>query len=245
MNKLIRSEWLKLRSLRTTWVLAILSILTAIGITAAATGSVKEGTSAFERFDLLLTPAPLLVRLFILVLGILAFANEYRYGTIVPSLAAAPIRFELLGAKLIVLGGFGLVLGAIVTLASTVTGLTVLSLIGQPVSVFDGEIPRAIAGTVGFYGICAALGVGVGVLARQPTIAIGVLVPWALFGEKALGSFLPNLASYLPFTAGAQLYAVTTKGEPLDPGVGAALFLTWTALVLVVGALLFQRRDVS
>jgi ABC-2 type transport system permease protein len=245
VNKLIRSEWIKLRSLRTTWVLAILSVVTAIVITALATASVKEGTSEFERLDLMLTPAPLLVRLFIIVLGILAFANEYRYGTIVPSLAAAPIRSELLGAKLIVLGGFGLVLGAAVALASTVTGVTVLSIIGQPVSVFDGEIPRAIAGTIAFYGICAALGVGAGVLVRQPTIAIGVLVPWALFGEKAIGSFLPNLASYLPFTAGAQLYAVTTKGEPLDPGVGAALFLTWTALLILVGLLLFQRRDVS
>lgn len=80
---------------------------------------------------------------------------------------------------------------------------------------------------------------------RQPTIAIGVLIPWALFAEKALGSFMPKVASYLPFTAGAQLYAVTTEGEPLDPGAGAALFLTWAALVIVIGALLFQRRDVA
>ena len=245
MNKLIRSEWIKLRTLRTTWILSAVSILTAMLITGLATASIKEGTSAFERVDLLLTPAPLLVRLFILALGIMAFANEYRYGTIVPSLAAAPLRFELLGAKLVVLGGFGLILGAVVTLASTATGLTVLSIVGQPVSVLDGEIPRAIAGTVAFYGICAALGVGAGVLIRQPTIAIGVLIPWALFAEKALGSFMPKVASYLPFTAGAQLYAVTTEGEPLDPGVGAALFLTWAALVIVIGALLFQRRDVA
>lgn len=47
------------------------------------------------------------------------------------------------------------------------------------------------------------------------------------------------------FTAGAQLYAVTTTGPPLDPGVGAALFLTWTALLVVVGMVLFQRRDVA
>jgi ABC-2 type transport system permease protein len=245
VNKLIRSEWIKLRSLRTTWVLAILSIVTAIGITAVAAGTVQEGMGDFERLDLLLTPAPLLVRLFILGLGILAFANEYRYGTIVPTLAAAPIRLELVGAKLIVLGAFGLVLGAIVTLASVVTGLTVLSLVGQPVSILDGEIPRAIAGTIAFYGICAVLGVGAGLLVRQPTIAIGVLIPWALFAEQALGSFLPNLVTYLPFTAGAQLYAVTTQGEPLDAGVGAALFLTWTAVVVVAGSLLFQRRDVA
>lgn len=245
MNKLIRSEWIKLRSLRTTWILAILAILTAMGVTGAATGSIQADTSAFERVDLLLTPAPLLVRLFILVLGIMAFSNEYRYGTIIPSLAAAPIRGELLAAKLIVLGAFGLLLGAVVTIATTATGLTVLSIVGQPVSVFDGEIPRAIAGTVGFYGICAIVGVGAGVLVRQPTIAIGILMPWALFGEKALGSFLPNLATYLPFTAGAQLYAVTTEGPPLDPGVGAALFLTWTALLIVAGMVLFQRRDVA
>jgi len=245
VNKLIRAEWIKLRSVRTTWLLAIVSIVLAVVITALATASVEDGTAVAERFDLLLTPAPLIVRLFILVLGILAFANEYRYGTIVPTLAAAPIRNELLGAKLVVLGGFGLVLGAVVTLASVVAGVTALSLVGQPVSVFDGEIPRAIAGTVAFYGICALFGVGAGVLVRQPTIAIGVVIPWALFGERALGSFLPNLASYLPFTAGAQLYAVTTRGEPLDPGVGAALFLTWTALLILVGSLLFQRRDVS
>ena len=145
MNKLIRSEWIKLRTLRTTWILAALAILTAMAITGAATGSVKPGTSAFERVDLLLTPAPLLVRLFVIVLGIMAFSNEYRYGTIIPSLSAAPIRGELLGAKLIVMGAFGLLLGAIVTVASTVTGLAVLSIIGQPVSVFDGEIPRALA----------------------------------------------------------------------------------------------------
>ena len=58
-----------------------------MAITGAATGSVKAGTSAFERVDLLLTPAPLLVRLFILVLGVMAFSNEYRYGTIIPSLS--------------------------------------------------------------------------------------------------------------------------------------------------------------
>ena len=119
MNKLIRSEWIKLRSLRTTWILAILAILTAMGITGAATGTIEAGSSAFERVDLLLTPAPLLVRLFILVLGIMAFSNEYRYGTIIPSLAAAPIRGELLAAKLVVLGAFGLLLGAVVTIAST------------------------------------------------------------------------------------------------------------------------------
>lgn len=245
MNKLIRAEWIKLRSVRTTWLLAIVSIVLAIGITALATASVEDGAPSAERFDLLLSPAPLLVRLFMLVLGILAFANEYRHGTIVPTLAAAPIRNELLGAKLVVLGAFGLILGAVVTLVSIVTGLTTLSLVGQPVSVFDGEILRAIAGTVAFYGICAALGVGAGVLVRQPSIAIGVVMPWALFGEMAIGSFLPDLARYLPFTAGAQLYAVTTEGEPLDPGVGAALFLTRTALVIVVGSLLFQRRDVG
>jgi ABC-type transport system involved in multi-copper enzyme maturation permease subunit len=245
VNKLIRSEWIKLSTLRTTWILAALSIVTAIAITAVAVGTVQEEMSSLERLDLLLTPAPLLVRLFILVLGILAFANEYRYGTIVPTLTAAPIRTELLGAKLIVLGGFGLVLGAVVTLASVVTGLTVLSIVGQPVSVFGGEIPRAIAGTILFYGICALLGVGVGVLVRQPTIAIGILIPWALFAEQALGAFLPNLVPYLPFTAGEQLYAVTTTGEPLDAGVGAALFLTWTAIAIVAGSLLFQRRDVT
>jgi ABC-2 type transport system permease protein len=245
VNKLIRSEWLKLRTLRTTWILAALSIVTAIAITAVATATVQEGMSSVERLDLLLTPAPLLVRLFILVLGIMAFANEYRYGTIVPTLAAAPIRTELLGAKLIVLGSFGLVLGAVVTLASIATGVTVLSIVGQPVSVMDGEIPRAIVGTIPFYGICALLGVGVGVLVRQPTIAIGILIPWALFAEQALGAFLPNLVPYLPFTAGEQLYAVTTVGEPLDAGVGAALFLTWTAIAIVAGSLMFQRRDVT
>lgn len=83
---------------------------------------------------------------------------------------------------------------------------------------FDGEIPRAIGGTIAFYGICAALGVGAGVLVRQPTIAIGVLIPWALFAERALGAFLPTVVPYLPFTAGAQLSAVTTQGEPLDRG---------------------------
>jgi ABC-2 type transport system permease protein len=110
MNKLIRSEWIKLRTVRTTWILAVLAILTAMAITGAATGSVKPGTSAFERVDLLLTPAPLLVRLFVIVLGIMASSNEYRYGTIIPSLSAAPVRGELLGAKLIVMGAFGLLL---------------------------------------------------------------------------------------------------------------------------------------
>ena len=121
-----------------------------------------------------------------------------------------------------------------------------LSIVGQPVSVFDGEIPRAIAGTVAFYGICALVGVGVGCPCapaddrdRHPH-AVG-----ACSREQALGAFLPNLVTYLPFTAGAQLYAVTTEGAPLDAGVGAALFLTWTALLIVVGSLLFQRRDVT
>lgn len=35
--------------------------------------------------------------------------------------------------------------------------------------------------------------------------------PWALFAEQAPGAFLPNLVAYLPFTAGEQLCAVTTR----------------------------------
>src|ERR1700753_122594 len=103
---LARMEWIKLRSLRSTWLILALAVVAPAGIALAAGGSntTSGGMSVSN------TLVGMLIGVLLIgVAGVLAMTSEYASGTISAAFAAAPRRLRVLAAKAAVVGAVALV----------------------------------------------------------------------------------------------------------------------------------------
>lgn len=249
MTDLIRTEWLKVRTSRSTWIILVLGLAAVAGVAIAngvEFGEGPEGTHLAERIETAAGGAGELAP-FILILGTLAFTTEFRYGTISSTLLNAPVRTEVMASKLLTLGVFALITGAIIVGATAGVTLGILESRDYSVPIERYDLFRPLVGGVLYLGICAVVGVAIGALVRQAAIAVAVVLAWPLVVESTLGAFLPDyVAKYLPFDAGARLFATSPAGpDTLEFWLGGAVFATWAAVLVVAAFIVFDRHDVS
>ena len=268
----IRSEILKLTSVRLWWVL-LLILVGYVGFTAAllaglfgALGdqmSAQEGAPQFP--DGLLPPivystATAIGYVFPLILGALAVTSEFRYQTLTPTFLAQPRRSVVLGAKLVVLAVAGALYGVAALVASVGLGAPVLTLVGVPAGLDDGDTWLLMARVVLAMALWAAIGVGLGTLIPNQVASIVIVLAFTQFLEPilrvgtsfvewtaAVGRFLPGAAS--DALVGASVFTSLGSGtatvEPLEWWQGGLVLAAYGAVVAVIGALTTWRRDVT
>ena len=112
MPDLLRSEWEKLRSIRTTFWSLIITVVAMVGI-GAIVAAVHTGTRSGRGFDALsgTFTGVLLAQLAIGVLGVLTVTSEYSTGMIRSTFIAAPQRRAVIVAKAGVVGLVTFVVG--------------------------------------------------------------------------------------------------------------------------------------
>ena len=244
-----RMEWIKLRTLRSTWW--------ALAITAAggAVMAVVIGLNTVSRFaDLTnnvlagVIPGLLLIG----VLGVLVMTTEYTSGMIRATLAATPRRPLLLAGKAAVFGAASLVVGeAAAFLAFFAGGAALRHGISEP-SLSQPGVLRAIVLGGASYCLIGLLGLGLGAIIRHTAAAIAVLVAGVFLIGLIIGAAARGLAAYLPvFIIGNSL--TTTRPEScagaaqcvhfLSPWVGLAVLSLYAAVALAIGCWLLVRRD--
>lgn len=257
MTDALRYEWVRIRTLRSTYWLIGLGLLITAGVAfiisfatrndpldVEITGSVLTGGAEFATF----------IPIFVAIMGVFATGHEYRHGTIQPTLTALPQRSRLLIAKIIMVTLVAIVVVALSLLINLVIGL-----------IFWGELPEmqeplgeALLGyfvMVILYGI---LGLALALLFRGVPSALVVLLVFPLVVESLVGglSMVPALdwlqpaLKFLPFSAGARLIAL----QPYDPAGGpdfdflsrwasGGVFAAFVAIILVAAWALFKKRD--
>lgn len=249
LRRVVRSEWTKLRSLRSPrWLLALtglgivlLGTMTAVGTLVAgvpadagevgALGGALTGLSSVE----LLAGA----------VGVLAVTTEYATGTIRGTLAAVPRRVPVLVAKAVVVA---LAVGT-VTLVSVLVAFTavrgILGSQGLALPYTAPGVPRALAGAALYLSGVALLGAGFGWLVRSTVGALAALVG-LLYVLPVVGLLPAPVATVvvplLPGNAGAALLQLEPGGL-LPPAAGAAVFTAHVVLVLAGAASVLRRRD--
>jgi ABC-2 type transport system permease protein len=246
---LLRSEWTKFRSLRSTWLTAAVTVLLGVGIGAMAAG-VAARTYTGEDWDP--TAAGLtgliVAQLAIGLLGVLVITNEYATGAIQPSLTAAPRRGRLLAAKAGVLAGAALLLGQLIGFASFFTGQAVIAGMDVPhATLSQPGVLRAVIGCGLYLAAVGLLGLGLGAVLRSTAGAIGALVSitWVI---RALSGALPEswanwMDRYWPTTAGERITAVLRAPGELGPWAGYAILCGFVAAVCVAGYAVLRTRD--
>ena len=241
----LKSEWIKLASLRTNKViLALTPVVGGLIAWALASSATDKTLTASELF---IFPLPLIAML-ALVTGILMFTSEAQHGTLASTLTARPARWVIVTAKAAMATTVGLVLGA----TAMVAGFGGALLGG--VEVGNGSaIGSRAAWALLYIALAAVIGLGVGMIVRHSAGAITGLLMWSFVIESLFAPALPDgVVHFLPFSAG---YRLLDAGPNFKPPVSIAhelarpqyalIFAGYALASLVIGTLLLCRRDTN
>jgi ABC-type transport system involved in multi-copper enzyme maturation permease subunit len=246
MRHQIASEIRKLTSTRSAyWLLAGLVLVVAFG-TASVVGADQMTTdldAPLQRQPFLLFPMTV-TTVFTMILGIRSFTDEFRHGSIVPTLLASPDRRRVLGAKLVAVAGASVVYAVAAFGIAIAAGAIGLAIQGGDLAWSTGALAAMGGSLIVASVLWAAIGLGVGLAVRHQVAAIVGMFLWSLVIEGAFGAFVPDVAKYLPDAAGSAIVGVNAANL-LAPGIAVAVLAGWTAVVIVVGDRLIQRRDVA
>jgi len=256
LNQLIKAEWIKLRSLRSSkWtILALVVVTVGLGaLFAALTAHHWSDMSAADRRTWDPTNVSLAGAAFgqlaVAVFGVLAITGEFASGTIRSSVAAAPRRTPLLLAKAIVYGGVSLVVGELISFASYFLGMALFSGHAPISHLGDAGVIRAIVLTGAYEAIVCLIAIGIGTALRHTAGAISSLV--------AILIVLPSVIAALPTSAQNSLErfmpeqiaasstgAVVPEAHYFGPWTGFGMLVLYATIAIGIGAWRFARRDV-
>ncbi|MFJ5265121.1 ABC transporter permease [Streptomyces sp. NPDC088387] len=241
-------EWIKLRSLRSTWwaMAAAVVAMPAIGILTMANTRPPsaEKAATFDPLNNVLAGVAL-GQLLIGVLGVLVVTGEYSSGAIRSTLAAVPNRRTLLAAKAGVFGLLTLAVGELVAFATFFAGRLALDPAVPSPSLTGPGVLRGVLLAGAYLAMVGLLGVAVGAVLRHTAAAIGTLVG-ALYVLPAVLSGLTGtaVAKFFPTMIAANSLAVSKPVEGcLSPWTGFAVLCLYVLAALGAGGWLLVRRD--
>jgi ABC-2 type transport system permease protein len=254
--RVVRSEWIKLRTLRSTWITlaAVLGVLVGFGLIAATVaggaasggpGGPAAGTN--DPVSTVLTGANLAV-LVVGVLGAVIGAREFASGLIRTTLAAVPSRLPVFWAKAIALCTLLVPVTAGGVLVAYAAGMRILGARGLPTLAWsDPGVGRAVLGTAAYLAGIGLIGLALGTLIRGTAAAIGLLLGAVLILPSLATALLPDswdtVLKLLPSNAAEAFTSHLPSHHLLSTGAGMAVFALWVVLALAAAAATLKRRD--
>jgi len=253
--RVVKSELLKLRTLRSTWImlLVMLVLFIAFGALAAlsTTGQISDGSGTpppkLDPVTTVLAGAGFAV-LVMSVFGVLSGAREYSSGMIRATLSFVPRRLYVLGGKAIALVVFVIPVTLVAALGAFVLGMAVLSAAGsETASLTDADSLRVLIGTT--INICglALIGLALGMAMRSMPGAIATVIGVVLILPGLLTALLPESwrvgLKFLPSNAIAGASQIDVPDGMLGLWPGLLVFLAWVVACLVLAGFLLVRRD--
>lgn len=261
MSRVLRSEVLKLRTMRVTFGLLVTAVaLTCLfaSLEASRAGHARSGVAPLSTASGLATVTTVTGFSILLatVLGVIVASGEYRHGTATLTYLTVPDRARVLVAKAVAAAGAGALFGVTGGVVATLTGLAFVAG-GGPLALGAGTLLGQIGGAALAAGLMAALGVGLGSLARSQLAGVISVFAWAVVVESVIGGLFTSARPYLPYTAATTLAGAKLGGAAFGPahdlaGGGPLPFVAAVglemALVVFTGALAARttlRADVD
>lgn len=267
----VRSEWIKVRTLRSTMILLSLTLVAMIGLSIlAAWGTAmsaqfsgdappeaqaqmaEQGMSNLQSLAYTVPSSGIIFgQLLIASLAVVLIASEWGTGMIRSTMVAVPKRIPALLAKNLVIAGISFIVGAVAALISYLLAQPFLAAEDLDFAItVDGVIPSMI-NTGTYLALIAVISMAIGTLLRNT--AGGIVTAIALFFVLPeivvsilgmLADWIPEAARFLPTSAGQQLVAIDIAEDALNQWQGGLVMAAWAVVLLAVSLWVAKRRDV-
>ena len=263
--RVIRSEWIKLRTLRSTFWTLISAVVLVVGIATLVASAIPDKAALVDRVSAAqraaveaqaanfattaATAGLTFASLIIAVLGVLVISGEFSTGMIRSSFTAVPRRFPVFAAKTLVLFVVAFVVGLVSFAASWAVAVPILTSKGYTGDLFSADTLWAILGAGAYLGLVAVFALGVGAILKSTAGgiagALGVLLVLPIIAGLVSGltrtQWVADAEHYLISNAGSGMAGVTNG--TLEPWANVVTVLVWAVVAFVAGSLLLQRRD--
>ncbi|SDL90428.1 ABC transporter permease subunit [Nonomuraea jiangxiensis] len=254
----LAAEWLKVRSVRSTYLivgLSLAAVLLGFAIATAAIDmydSASPAQQAGARIADLEEVLAIVPQLCMGVLGVLTITSEYITGLIKTSLTVVPRRWPIIAAKSTIVATLGLIIGSTAVFGTYFVARWVLGdrFSGAYTGPLSDRLPLLVAISL-TVPVFALLGLGLGALLRSAAGAITVIVglvyvipiivgnipePWS----ERLGSVM---IAALPREITGDLNVTSVYGSLLPPAAAAAVLIAYATLPPLAAIWLVRRRD--
>lgn len=256
-RRLVAAEWVKARSLRSTWWILLLGVAFFPAAAALRSSSIAAVPEAYGHLvgPVYASAGITLGQLALSAFAVVAATGEYRTGQIQATLVAAPTRLPALWAKLAVTVALVLAAGLAAVAAGWAGAAPWFDATGMTVDLTDPLHLRLLLGVPLYLAATAAFAFGVGAVVRSTAAGITVVLGLTLVVENVLAlvplDLTRRLAAYLPTSAGGRLVTDDATGSvvsasgssALSPWAGFAVLVGWALASLVVASVLLRRRD--
>jgi ABC-2 type transport system permease protein len=249
----LRSEFTKIRSVRSTYWALLAMFVVVVGFGALASwGAASHGPHGPYFDPTQQSLAGLYIgQLIIGVLGVLVISSEYSTGMIRTTLMTNPHRGMMIAAKGVVFTVVALVTSLITSFTAFFLGQALMSSHHMSTTIGSPNVLRAVIGGALFLTACGVLAFGLGLLIRHSAGGIGAMVG-LLFVVTILINFLPqgwqdHVDKWIPALAGGQVWMAVAQPPGSTPMFGPwpsfAVLCGYAALAVAAAVILFRRRD--
>ncbi|MFD2792422.1 ABC transporter permease [Promicromonospora vindobonensis] len=263
----IRSEWVKFRSVRSTWWVYAILLTVTVGIGAQMSSSLSfDGMPGVPTQDAIQDMAVYAVTvstdfgaLIVGVLGVIVIAGEYGTGMIQSTVTAVPRRLPVLLAKALVLAVATFVVSAVTFAITVPVSVWLLEGSGVAVRLDDPQYWIALLGGAGYLVLVGLIAFSIGAVLRSTAGGIGATFGLLLVAPL-VANFLPtgaqNIAILFPSVAGDLLMSYPTEQSWVDlaaptavsdwitePWQAGLTLIAWAAVLFTAAAVLLKQRD--
>jgi hypothetical protein len=240
----LRAELLKVRTTRTTALLLLAAAgFTLLGVLVEGLSRSVQELAQQHHQRTMFSAAGSSAVLFATFAGLLVVTNEFRYGTIRPTLLFEPRRRVVLGAKLAAAALAGILFAVTCVPLSFAAGLAVLAARNVHVSLTAADTLVLAVGPIAACALGAMLGAAIGALIRNQVGAIVAVAAYAFAVDAVMFASVPSVGRYLPGKASDALAGLPTD-HLLKPGLGAVVYLAWTLAFVAAATVRNDHSDI-
>lgn len=257
----LRGEWTKLLSLRSTWWVLGATVVLITGISLAVAFSLEAVAADLAAAPGAATPASgaevvsggfQMGMLTLAVLGALIITGEYSTGLIRSTLAAVPTRLPVLAAKAVVLAAVTVAVATVSIALAYVVTMPLLADLDLVPALDEERTWQVFGGTVYFLVAAALFALGVGTLLRSSAAAITVALTVLLLLPGVLSfirlDWVEAIVDYLPLPASGAFLgggegSLSAAGAELTAVTGVLVIAAYAVVPLIAGAVALRRRD--
>lgn len=240
ITQIFGAELDKLVTLPLIWLTLIGTFILNLVLAAAFTSVGLQGEAGTQSIRNIGLASMGYLQAGFIILGILAACSEYTGGQIRTTLTTIPWRGFQLAAKHLALAI--ITIPAAFIIAASGVLYTFIRMRDTAVGFEIDTMIEALLGATGYLTLTTLLSAAIGVLLRQTTPALVVLLGYYFIVSPLTRDFLPN---YFPDKAGYYMYMPASSDaiNVLTPMQGTGFSMLWTLIFITAAIVFYRKRD--